>query len=92
MRLASLAAGVPLFDWATSERCSGHLPATRCAAEVPCSSKPFAAPLDLVYCTSRLTVGGSTFGEVIAKLDGLVASGTVVDRAHLRSLDAATCM
>jgi len=88
MRLASLAARVPLFDWATTERSSGHLPAIGCAAEVPCEGTPFAAPVDLVYCTSRLTVGGSTFSEVIAKFHKLSASGVRIDPDQLHGLDA----
>ncbi|HEY9230289.1 MAG TPA: ATP-grasp domain-containing protein, partial [Gemmatimonadaceae bacterium] len=78
MRMAALAAQVPLFRLPIDRSPAGHLQATQLAVEVPHAGQSFSDPTNGIFCTSRLTVGAQTLGAIAVKLERLEAEGMVL--------------
>ncbi|MEW1860526.1 orotidine-5'-phosphate decarboxylase [Streptomyces sp. NPDC088194] len=64
LRIAALAAGLPVFDMHRRPGARGDLPAHGVAAELPYSGPSFADPERGVFATSRLTAVAPTYGEL----------------------------
>lgn len=71
MRIAAMAADVPIFSLCDLAATRGHLPAVRHAAEQPYQGTPFADPELGVFATSRLTVSAESLGEAVDRLHRL---------------------
>jgi hypothetical protein len=68
MRIAAMAADVPLFSLPYSEPPPVTVPATGYAVEVPYHGEPIVRPEQRVFATSRLTVAGQTLDVALARL------------------------
>lgn len=89
MRMAAIACDQRIFDLPADGRIGGHLDAQRCVVEMPYHGEPWSDPDQLVYCTSRLTAGASTWSQLPAVVDRALDTSTAVAPQWRRSLDMA---
>ena len=80
MRIAAMAADVPVFSLCDLGELRGHLPAVRCAAERPYQGTAFSDPVGGVFATSRLTVAADTCDQALEKLDRITGEAAAAAR------------
>jgi ATP-grasp domain len=83
LRISAVAANVNAFDIPSQVSLPSDLPALRCAAEFPASEPRRSEPDQLIFATSRVTVGGRGWSDVMATVERASAETDPLWRRHI---------
>ena len=85
MRLSAMATQTDIFSLASDVY--GHLKAKNSVIEVPYRGDPLIDMNEQVYSTSRLTVSGDSFDNIMEKINNLKTRGIEIDQHFINQFD-----